>query len=250
MTGRDAYARFRAEVEDDPNVVGLVLGGARGKGLAAEDADYDVYVVARDKQRATQRYGRRRGDVIDTAILSLDEFRAHAAIGSESEWNRYTFTHVRADVDKLNGEIQRLVDEKGVLPPDAAHAIADEALDAYVNAYYRSAKNVHAGDALAAHLDAAESVPYLLTAVFALNGRVRPYNKFLRWELERHPLADEAWSAARLLPALERVVAAGDLETQQALFRAVERLARERGHGAVIDGWEPDVAWLRGEDAA
>lgn len=33
---------------------------------------------------------------------------------------------------------------------------------------------------------------------------------------------------------------------QRALFRDVERLVRERGHGAVIHGWEPDVAWLRG----
>lgn len=246
MTGRDAYASFRAELEDDPNVVGLVLGGSRGKGLASERSDYDVYLVVRDKRLAHERYGRARGDVIETAILSLDEFRAHAAIGSESDWNRYTFAHVRAEVDKLDGEIHRLVDEKGVLPAEAAQPIADEALDAYVNAYYRSAKNARDGDLLAAHLDAAESIPYLLTALFALHARVRPYNKYLRWELERYPLDGEAWSAARLLPALARVVATGEVDTQRELFRAAEQLARERGHGAVIDGWEPDVAWLRG----
>jgi hypothetical protein len=37
------------------------------------------------------------------------------------------------------------------------------------------------------------------------------------------------------------------LGAQQALFRDAERLAREHGFGEVIDGWEPDVAWLRGE---
>jgi hypothetical protein len=31
------------------------------------------------------------------------------------------------------------------------------------------------------------------------------------------------------------------------LFADVEQLARAHGHGDVIDGWEPDVAWLRGE---
>jgi hypothetical protein len=82
--------------------------------------------------------------------------------------------------------------------------------------------------------------------LFALDGRVRPYNKYLQWELERFPLPGEAWSAERLLPTLERIVAGGDVDTQRRLFRDVERLARERGLGHVIDGWEPDVAFLRG----
>jgi hypothetical protein len=47
---------------------------------------------------------------------------------------------------------------------------------------------------------------------------------------------------------LERIVVTGDVDEQRRLFRAVERHARERGLGGVIDGWEPDVAWLRGED--
>jgi hypothetical protein len=30
------------------------------------------------------------------------------------------------------------------------------------------------------------------------------------------------------------------------MFRDVERVARCRGFGEVIDSWEPDVDWLRG----
>jgi len=71
---------------------------------------------------------------------------------------------------------------------------------------------------------------------------VRPYNKWLCWELEQHPLT---WND---LPRLERIVATGGLADQQALFRDAEALARKRGLGAVIDGWEPDVARLRGLD--
>jgi hypothetical protein len=48
-----------------------------------------------------------------------------------------------------------------------------------------------------------------------------------------------------LLPRLEWILASGDL-AEQRLFRDVEALARAHGLGAVIDGWEPDVAWLRG----
>jgi hypothetical protein len=31
------------------------------------------------------------------------------------------------------------------------------------------------------------------------------------------------------------------------MFADLERAARRRGVGEVIDGWEPDVAWLRGD---
>jgi hypothetical protein len=176
--------------------------------------------------------------------MSLAEFRRHAAVGSELEWNRYTFAHVIAELDK-SGEIQQLLDEKGTLPKEAARAIAAEALDAYINQYYRSAKNFRDGNEQAGRLDAAESVPYFLVTLFALHERVRPYNKYLRWELEEHPLPGGEWSAARLLPLLD-AVGVGDLSAQRRLFGDVERLARERGHGDVVDGWGADLALLRG----
>jgi hypothetical protein len=88
-------------------------------------------------------------------------------------------------------------------------------------------------------------VHHFLVTLFALHERVRPYNKYLRWELEEHPLPGDEWSAARLLPILEAVVA-GDLDAQRVLFRALESLARGRGHGEVVDAWGGDVAWLRG----
>jgi hypothetical protein len=48
------------------------------------------------------------------------------------------------------------------------------------------------------------------------------------------------------LDGLERIARTGALEDQQALFRESEALARAHRHGATIDGWEPDVALLRG----
>jgi hypothetical protein len=48
------------------------------------------------------------------------------------------------------------------------------------------------------------------------------------------------------LERLERIARTGALDDQQALFREAEALARAHGHSATIDGWEPDVAWLRG----
>ncbi len=60
--------------------------------------------------------------------------------------------------------------------------------DAYRNTRFRPAKNRRDGNTEAAVLDAAESVASLLDVVFTVEGRVRPYNKFLRWELDIPPL--------------------------------------------------------------
>jgi len=49
-----------------------------------------------------------------------------------------------------------------------------------------------------------------------------------------------------LLPRLERIAARGAIGEQQRLFRDVEAVARERSLGHVVDGWEPDVGFLRG----
>jgi len=147
----------------------------------------------------------------------------------------------------LGGQIARIAGEKSVLSPGAAQPIAAEALDTYINSYYRSARNLASNLRLAAHLDTTESIPPLLTALFALHGRVRPFNKFLRWELENFPLDGEPWAVDVLLPRLEAIAKAADLLEQQTMFRDVELVARERGLGGVVDGWEPDVAWLHGQ---
>jgi predicted nucleotidyltransferase len=244
VSADEAYAELRGLAERDPNVLGLVLGGSRGKGLATGGSDYDVYVIVRKNvDQYREKFPFRHGDDPEIVVLSLSEFRRHAAIGSETEWNRYTFAHVTAEFDKTGGKIQELVDEKGSLPAEKAHAIAAKALDSYINSYLRSAKNFRAGDRLAGRLDAAESVPFFLTTLFALHERVRPYNKYLRFELEQYPLPGDEWSATRLLQLLD-AAAGGDLAAHRSLFRTLEALARERGHGDVIDAWGDDIARL------
>ena len=76
--------------------------------------------------------------------------------------------------------------------------------------------------------------------MFAVHGRLRPYNRWLEWELEQHPLPVDV-----PLAQLERIARSADVGEQRALFRDAEAIAREHGLGAVIDSWEPDVAWLR-----
>ncbi len=111
-------------------------------------------------------------------------------------------------------------------------AIPPLALDAYMNSLYRGLKRP---DGIGGRLQQAESIAHLLTCLFALEGRVRPFHDYLEWELGNYPL--EGWND--LLNLLD-----GD---QRELFRRVEAHVRERGLGAVVDSWEPDVPFLRGE---
>jgi hypothetical protein len=209
-----------------------VLTGSRGYGpYARDDSDWDVRLVVRDPS-ARETYRAERGDALETVVMTPEQLE------NVAEWDRYSYVHAQVVIDK--GGIAALVAAIGTVAPDVAAA----SLDDYINSYLRSAKNAKLGLVDAARLDAGESVSPFLTALFALHGRVRPFNKYLRWELEELPIA--GWDAGALLERLARVAAA-DLPEQQKLFRDIERVARECGHGDVVDSWEPDVPFLRGE---
>jgi hypothetical protein len=216
-------ARARA----DENVLGVVVHGSRGRDVHVhEGSDWDVIVVTREPRGD---YAAERGGELDAVeVRSLE---------SLPDWMIPAVTWVTPALDKTGAVAAQLAAVTTVDPATAA-----EPLDGYVNFYYRSAKNARAGLELALLLDAQESIPHYLKFVFAVHGRVRPYNKWLEWELREHPLPVEID-----LARLERIARTGEVGEQQALFRETEAVARERGHSATIDGWEPDVAWLRGD---
>ncbi|HEY8723005.1 MAG TPA: hypothetical protein VIL92_03970 [Gaiellaceae bacterium] len=140
-------------------------------------------------------------------------------------------------VDKTGGELARVLAEKELIPPEHRDEVVHDALGGFVNSSYRSLRYGN-------RLDAAESIPYALRAIFALAGRVRPFNKYLEWELRHHPLP--GWAAETLLPLIVGVLDR-DQASQHELFRMIERDARGRSFEAEIDEWEPDVSWLRGD---
>jgi hypothetical protein len=222
--------------ERDRRVVGAVLSGSQAReGMATAQSDIDVYVIV--TAAGTTRWRTTRTPGLDTIVMSLEEFRQPG-----DAWNRYSFTHARVLLDRLDGEIARLVAAKGRLGRDEARAVVAEALDGYLNFAYRAAKNRRGGRPIEARLDAAESVPWLLTTVFAFHGRLRPYNRYLRWELERYPLGSARWDG---LAAMMVRVLDGDVEAQQYLFAAVEDEARGRGFADVLNAWSDELALLR-----
>ena len=220
----ELIARARA----DDNVIGVIHSGSRGRdAYVTEKSDWDAFVIVREERGD---YEFVHGSDLELSEITLD------VLAAPPDWARPAFLSLVPQLDKT-GEVADALRSATTVDP----ATAGRPLDAYVNSYYRSAKNARVGLELASLLDAQESIPWYLEFVFAVHGRVRPYNKWLEWELREHPLSFDLD-----LGRLERIARTGALDEQQALFRETEALAREHGHGDPIDGWEPDVAWLRG----
>jgi hypothetical protein len=227
--GSSASNRLLARASDDDNVLGIVHSGSRGRGLfVTEQSDWDYFVVVRELRG---EYPSEHGDRVECSEITLER------LADPPEWARPALLSVDLLLDKT-GEVAAALQDATTVDP----ATAGEPLDGYVNMYYRSAKNARVGLELASLLDAQESIPWYLRFVFSVYGRVRPYNKWLEWELREHPLPVDVD-----LERLRHIATTGDIGAQRALFRDTERVVRDAGLGAVIDGWEPDVAWLRGE---
>jgi predicted nucleotidyltransferase len=223
-----------ARASADPTVRGVILTGSHARGLATARSDYDVTTVVAE-QAVPWRH--------DTRTAELDEVvcTVEALADTSVHWQRYAYRGAKVLLDRLDGGIAELVDRQATPTADEAVRFARTALDAYVNQLYRAVKSHRDGFTAAARLDEAESLPWLLETVFALFGRLRPYNKYLQWELENYPLPD-SWTDA-LMPAR---VATASLR----LFPAVEALARRHGHADVLDGWGSDIELIRAFAAA
>jgi hypothetical protein len=223
-------ARSREEI------LGLYVFGSRGRNFMVDElSDWDVCVVLADRE-ARDAFDREfpfaHGARVEIVSATLDELR-----NASSEHGRYASAHANVVLDKTGGKLTRVVAEQESLPAGSRESVVREALDDYVNQTYRSLR-------YGTRLDAVEAIPHALRTIFALEDRVRPYNKYLEWELRHHSLAD--WTADDLVPLLDRVLT-GQAEAQRELFSRIEPIARREGYGDVVDGWEPDVEWLRGE---
>ena len=243
-----AHRQFQQVLQrarDSDEVLGFVLTGSRGKGFGNIHSDYDCALIVKDDALSVyEEEYRSLPSSIELSVFTLDAFRTHAAWGGELEWDRYNWAHLKADPDKTGGEIQHLVEEKGEVPEPHARDFIEGSLDWYINQVYRSLKGHRAGDSLCYRLEAAESVRPMLQALFCVHDRrVMPYYKYLRWELERHPLTKLSLSSDELLGRVSRVLGTGDYRSQQVLLRETERVARAEGLGRVFDGWDGKDRW-------
>lgn len=233
---------LRKRADADGNVLGLVLSGSAARaGMATRFSDLDVYVVLAEE---SADWATVHSPAIDIPVLTLDELRTIPE-DPDQWWNRYSFAHARILLDRSDGEIPRLVHAQATLTDAEVRRALETYLDGYLNQAYRSLKSHREGRTFEARLDAVESIPWALPVVFALHHRVRPYNKYLRWELEHHPLEGGWIDGPALVGTLERMLHDGDPAAQRALFARVEPQARRAGFGDTIDAWGAELELFR-----
>lgn len=225
--------------------LGLVLSGSAGRGMATNRSDLDVFVVLGDDAAAGRTTA--HSPDVDEIPWSRSELDTIGAFGTEEWWSRWSCAWAPVLLDRTGGEIAVALRRQATLTPDEADAVLidHDRLDGWVNFAYRAVKSDRDGRPLEARLDAAESVPWLLDVVFAIAGRVRPYNKYLSWELHTHPV--DGWPAEELL-GLVGASLDGDLSAVRATLPRVRAACaaydRGRGHSRtteMIDGWGAEL---------
>ena len=214
---------------------GLWLGGSRGAGIETEHSDWDVRLLTATD--AKSRYAP-SSDLRDIRAFDLAELEAYAAWGGPQAWDRYSFTPIQVLIDR-DPRLRPILNAKARIPPGAASAFIDARLDHALNQLYRAAKARRDGDDLTARLEMAGGVEPLLDAIFALDGgRLRPYPKYLPWELAQRPLP------CRDLLGRLRGMLDGDLASMQSLAGDAVAAACGAGLSAAPDGWDETLDWM------
>lgn len=234
----ELYKKILGEAEKDDNIIGFWLDGSRGKGMITVNSDYDCKMVVKDglEKEYKEKYKTEHNTGVDVGVMSFSEFKGYAQWGSETAWDRYNFTRLKALVDKT-GEIQKLIDEKGAIPPEKVSEFVEFSLGSYLNKFYRSLKCFRDANIIGARFEAVESVLSSLDALFALEGRIRPYYKYLEFELKNYPLKESPFEGSLLIGNLLKVFETGDLAIQKEIFKWTEKAFRAKGYSAALDEW-------------
>ena len=242
---RIAALAARNLADHDDGFLGLVLSGSAGRGMATDRSDLDVFVVLSDGAAAGRTTA--HSAEVDEIPWSRSELDDVGVFGTEGWWHRWSCAWAPVLLDRTGGDLAGALLRQATLDPDEADAVLvdHDRLDGWVNLAYRALKSDRDSRPTEARLDAAESVPWLLDVVFAIAGRVRPYNKYLPWELRTHPV--DGWPADELLELVRRTLD-GDADAIRETFPRVRAACAaydaRRGHSRttdVIEDWGPQL---------
>lgn len=236
------YKKLLTEAKSNPYVLGVVLTGSRGKGKITKHSDYDPVVIVKDKtpKKVKKHFASFRQSDFDLSVFELKAFKKYAAWGGAYAWDRYNYARLKAPVDKTR-QIQRIVNEKASVPHQYRSRFIKDCLDHYINQVYRSIKNQRDGDLLASRLEGNDSIQPMLNGVFALHGRLKPYYKYLAWELKKEPLKKLPISQTKFLSLISKVATQGDIKTQKQLLKILAAMFLKNGYQ---HGWKGKFEWL------
>ena len=214
--------------------------------METKRSDVDVMVVRAENAGQETR----RSTAIDEIPDTLVELEDVSQYGSAGWWGRWAYAYAEVLRDETGGRIATAVRRQATVDATEQRDILidHDRLEVWVNFASRSLKSDRDGRSLESRLDAVESVPRLMDVIFTLAGRVRPYNKYLPWELREHPLDVPEWSADVFLPEIELMLT-GAPGAIRRTFAVVNREVRawDVVHGTTVcsesmDGWGDELA--------
>lgn len=227
-----------------PAVIGVALTGSQAReGMATEHSDADLIVFTEDSFTGT---------LPNPAGFDIAVYRQTAAATPRlpaedfDEWyNRSAFLHAVTLFERVPGNVANWIAAQSTFTASDALQVAAYHLDGYLNLAIRALKSLRDGRQFSARLDSSEALGWALTTAFALERRVRPFNKYLEWELQRYPLTSPQLQAGTLLPIID-AVAQGDVARQRDLFPLLAPVAEEHNLTEILNGWGDDLAIIAG----
>ncbi|MFB6725047.1 nucleotidyltransferase domain-containing protein [Kribbella sp. NPDC056345] len=207
-------AATQLQSEYGEGFLGMVLSGSAGRGLETERSDLDVLVVV--SPELVDRPLTRNTE-LELLPVTLQHLEKLAVFGDDQWGYRWSYAWAPTLLDKTGGRIAQAVERQTRLSPEETLELLQQRLDAWINLTYRSLKSSRDGNLLAARMDAAEAISPFLDVVFALDGQVRPYSKYLTWSLQHHPLP--SWPTDDLLETVEQYLAGNPEAIRQSLRR-------------------------------
>lgn len=230
----------------DPDVVGLFLGGSRGKGLQTKYSDYDVYIIVKDSKfkECKQKYEAFDSEDFDMIVFSMKDFKEEADFERE-RWGRYNYVRLKVLIDK-HQKIQQMVDEKGRVPEKYEKDFVAVHINDYINRVYRALKCFRDGRGFCARMHSIHSIEPLMDALFAIHGRrIRPYHKYLLWDLKQFPLDQFDMAPRQLARLLRRVAWWPSPRLLKRLLAPSLQLFREAGYSQTLeDTWGNKLDWM------
>lgn len=239
---RDVALRLESDQED--SLLGIVLTGSAARELDNELSDLDVLAILKhvDDDHAPWVHS---AD-LDVIPLTIEHLEAVASFDT-AEWGyRWTYAWAPILLDRTGGRIRAALERQTRLNLQEINSILIDhsRLGSWINLLYRALKSTRDGNDVEARLDGAESVSMLLDVIFTVHGLVRPYNKYLRWALQNHPIP--GWHADELLDLVQRTMA-GDADAIRQTYARVhdDCLRFDRRHGQELlseafEDWEDE----------
>lgn len=240
MDGLQRAREPTKSLERLPGVLGVALTGSQARsGTTSQYSDVDLIAFVLD-DFATQLPAI---DGVDIAVYRESSAGAPKLPAEDFElwYNRAALLHARPLFERAHGQVAAWLLGQSTLTPDEADTVVRDHLDGYLNLAIRALKSERDGRQFGSALDSVEAVGWGLTTIFALEQRVRPFNKYLEWELTNYPLVSAEFGGGRFL-AVVAAILSGKASQHRALYALVTPVARRAGFGALVDDWGQDLA--------